>query len=94
MGLVTGLLGVPVVAPARGILFVFEKIKEAVDDELYDESRLEGALMRLSLQLDLGEISETEYRAAEESILERLSAVRKHKESLAPAAAKRGRSRK
>jgi hypothetical protein len=82
MGLVTDLVCLPIAGPARGLLFVFEKIKEAVDAELYDESRLEGALMRLSLQLDLGEISEAEYSEAEGSILQRLTEIREYKASL------------
>jgi hypothetical protein len=84
MGLISGIVCAPVVAPARGLLFIFEKIKEAVDEEMYDETRLEGKLVGLSLQLDLGEISEAEYRAAEDGILERLSSVRAYKESLEP----------
>lgn len=94
MGLVTDVLSFPIVAPARGLLFVFEKIKEAVDAELSDESRLESALMGLSLRLDLGEIPETDYREAEEAILKELSALQKHKESRAVTATTRGRSRR
>ena len=95
MGLVTSLLGAPLAAPAHGLLFIFEKIKEAVDDEMYDEGRLESSLMRLSLQLDMGEISDAEYRSAEESILQRLSEVREYKASLAkPRAGARKRSRR
>jgi hypothetical protein len=82
MGLITGLLGAPFVGPARGLLFVLEKIRDAADAELYDEGRLESSLMRLSLQLDCDEISEAEYREAEASILQRLNDVRERNESL------------
>ena len=94
MGLVSSLLTAPLAAPAHGLLFIFEKIKEAVDDEMYDEGRLESSLMRLSLQLDLGEITDAEYRAAEESILRRLSEIREYKASLAKPRAARKRARR
>ncbi len=88
MGLLS-VLGMPVVQPVRGLLFVFDKIREAVDDELHDEHRLEAMLMTLSLQVDEGEISESEYRAEEEEILRRLSAIREYKKSLVGNGAKR-----
>lgn len=94
MGLITGILSAPIVAPARGLLFVFEKIAEAVDAEMWDEGRLEGELMKLSLQLDFGEITEQQYHAEEERILERLTEVREHNEALAAQGSTRGRSRR
>ncbi|MBI2320671.1 MAG: gas vesicle protein GvpG [Chloroflexi bacterium] len=83
MGLLTGLLLLPVTGPLRGLLFVFQQIKERVDAEQLDERIVERDLVTLSLRRDLGEVSEAEYLAAEAALLERLNAIRAYKESLA-----------
>lgn len=83
MGLLTGLLLLPVAGPVRGLLFVFQQIKERVDAEQLDERIVERELVTLSLRRDLGEVSEAEYLADEAALLERLNAIRAYKESLA-----------
>ncbi len=83
MGLLTGLLFLPIAGPAKGLMFVLEKIKERVDAEQLDEGLVEEELVLLSLRLDLGEVSSEEFEAYEEALLERLNAIRAYKEQLA-----------
>ena len=82
MGLLTGLLLLPVTGPGRGLLFVLEKIKEQVDAEMLDEDLIQDELVALSLRYDLGEIEETGYLEQETALLERINAIRAYKEAL------------
>lgn len=82
MGLLTGLLLLPVTGPARGLLFVLEKIRQEVDAEMLDEGRLQDDLVALSLRYDLGEIEEANYLEQETALLERINDIRVYKESL------------
>ncbi len=81
MGLLNDVLFFPITGPVRGLRFIFEQIKERVDEELLSESsRIEEELMNLGTRYDLGEISEQEYIAQEEALLERLNAIRQEQE--------------
>jgi len=51
-------------------------VTEQAEKELYDEDKVRGQLMELEVRYDLGEISEEEYMAAEEALLERLRVIR------------------
>ena len=82
MGLLSGLLLLPVTGPVRGLQFVLEQIKAQVDAELLDEGRVQAELMTLSLRRDLGEISDAEYESQETALLEQLNAIRAYKEGL------------
>ncbi|MBI4317315.1 MAG: gas vesicle protein GvpG [Chloroflexi bacterium] len=85
MGLLSSLLLFPVTGPAKGLLFVFDQIKERVDAEQLDEGLVEDELVALSLRHDFGEIPDDVYYAQEAALLERLNAIREYKESLAAA---------
>jgi len=65
-------------APIRGIIWIGEKISEQAENELYDESAVREQLTVLELRYDLGEISEPDYLAAEEVLLERMRVIREH----------------
>lgn len=82
MGLLSGLLLLPVAGPVKGLIFVSEQIKERVDAEQLDESLVEEELVVLSLRHDFGEVCDAEYSAQEAVLLERLNAIRAYKESL------------
>ncbi|MCL4464479.1 MAG: gas vesicle protein GvpG [Chloroflexi bacterium] len=90
MGLISNLLLLPVIGPINGLMFITEQIKERIDVELTDESLVEDELVGLSLRYDLGEIGQDEYMDAESALLERLSAIRAYKESLAEQKAEHG----
>ena len=78
-----GLLLAPVTLPVKGLLFVFEKIAEAVDQERLNEDKVQGLLMELELRYELGEISEEEYLEREEELLDWLNAIREYKKAQA-----------
>jgi hypothetical protein len=81
MGLLSDVLLFPITGPARGLYFIFEQIKEQVDEELQNESiRIEDELMNLGMRYELGEISEQDYADQETALLERLNELRKEQE--------------
>lgn len=62
------------------LLWIGEKVKEMVDQELYqDEGKIQEQLLTFQTKLEDGEISEDEYRKAEETLLEQLEVTRTHK---------------
>ena len=71
MGLITGLLTLPL-APVRGVAWVTEKVAEQAELELYDESRIMRELTELEAAHARGEISEAEFDASVDVLLERL----------------------
>ena len=79
MGFLINLLTFPVLGPIMGVMWIAEKVVEQADKELYDEDKLRGLLMELELRFELGEMSEQEYLAAEELLLERLKVARQRK---------------
>lgn len=80
MGILGKLLTLPVSGPIKGVLWIGEKVAEQVDRELYDEDKVRGQLMELELRYDMGEISEEEYLAAEDELLDRLKIIRERQE--------------
>jgi hypothetical protein len=69
---------VPGWGPIRGIIWIGEKISEQAEHEIYDEAGVREQLMQLELRYDLGEMSEEDYLAAEEILLERMRVIREY----------------
>ena len=85
MGLLSDLLLLPVMGPVRGLGFIAEQVKEEVDAELDPARRaqqVQADLIRLSVQRDLGQISEDDYEAREAALLEQLNALQAGEENL------------
>jgi Gas vesicle protein G len=59
-----------------GIRFVFDKLAQAVDAELTDDTVLREELLAAQMRLELGEITEEEFAEAEASLLRRIREVR------------------
>jgi hypothetical protein len=76
-------LASPVTGPVHGLEFILNAIKDQVEGELFDESKLQGQLMDLSLKAQMGEISGEEYQAQEDAIMARLNEIRAYKQALA-----------
>lgn len=76
MGFLIDLLTFPVTGPVKGIVWIAEKIDEQVERELYDEGAVRGKLTELELRYDLGELTEEDYLAAEDTLLARLKVIR------------------
>jgi len=82
MGLLWKILSAPIMLPTKGLLFVFDKIREQAETEQWDEGKVHQQLLQLQMMLDVGEISEADFYAAEEELLDRLDAIIAHKQGL------------
>ena len=60
-------------APAKGVLWVFQEIHDAAQQELAGESEtITAALSELYMRLETGQITEVEFDAQETMLLDRL----------------------
>jgi hypothetical protein len=79
MGILTKILTLPVMGPINSVTWIAEQMVDQAEREFYDEGAVRGKLMELELRYDLGEISEADYLAAEETLLIRLKEIREYK---------------
>jgi hypothetical protein len=63
-------------APVNGFKFIMRQIQQLADKELNDESVIKEQLLELQVRLELEEISEEDYAAAERELFARLRAVK------------------
>jgi hypothetical protein len=75
VGLFTGLLLLPL-APLRGTIWIAERLAEYAERELDDEATVRRLLAEAELAFEAGELSEAEYEAIEDELLERLALSR------------------
>ena len=68
-----------------GVRFVLNKLIEAVDAEMYDESSLREELLAAQMKLELGEIDEAEFASIEEVVLAGLREVAERKKAASSA---------
>jgi len=60
-------------SPARGILWVFEKVSQAAEEEMAGEADvIKAELRELYMMLETGKIPEQDYDAREKVLLDRL----------------------
>ena len=59
-----------------GIKFVLGKIAAAVDAELNDDTALKEELLEAQMRLEMGELSEDEFRRIEREVLDAIRVVR------------------
>jgi chorismate mutase len=71
VGLITGLLGLPV-APLRGTIWVAEQVLQQAEEEFYDPARIKAQLEDVDKARAAGELSEDEATALEDELVERL----------------------
>jgi hypothetical protein len=71
MGLITGLLGLPL-APLRGTIWVAEQVLEEAEDEYYDPARIRGQLEDVDRMRENGELTEEEATIIEDELVDRL----------------------
>ena len=76
MGLLTGLLGLPL-APVRGVVWLAEQIRDHAEEQHYDPVRIRADLERVDEARRAGEISEDEAAELENELLQRLMARRR-----------------
>lgn len=75
-------LSAPVTGPVHGFEFILKALRDQVDAEMVDESKLQGELMQLGMRYQSGEMTDAEYAAKEDAILEQMNEIRRYKESL------------
>jgi len=78
--LLTNILAFPILGAPIMVHWVAQKLVEAAEQEELDEGKLQGKLLELQMQYELGEIDDEGYARQETAILERLNAIRKAKE--------------
>ena len=71
MGLISGILGLPV-APLRGTIWVAEQILEAAEEEYYDPARIKEQLEAVERARAAGELTEDEATELEDALVDRL----------------------
>lgn len=74
MGLITGLLTLPV-APLRGTVAVAEQVLRAAEDEFYEPGRIRAQLDDVERRRESGELTDDEATAWEDELIERLMAA-------------------
>lgn len=82
MGVVTGLLLLPITGPVRAFVFFLERLRDEADAVLRDEGRAFAELIDLSMRHNAGQISEAAYVEQEAELLERLNSIREYRDEL------------
>jgi hypothetical protein len=82
MGLLSNLLFFPITGPVAGVRWTLRKVAQVVDEELTDDSSIKQELMELQMQLELGDIDDSEYSRREADLMARLRDVRAWRERL------------
>ncbi|MEM8869602.1 MAG: gas vesicle protein GvpG [Pseudomonadota bacterium] len=73
MGLLRGLLSLPVSGPVHATVWLARKLHETAETETNDPAHIKRSLANLEAALEAGEIDENEYDEAEEQLLRRLA---------------------
>jgi len=71
MGLLTGLLGLPL-APVRGTIAVAEQVLRQAEEEYYDPSRIRAELEEVARAREDGTLTDEEATIQEDALIERL----------------------
>jgi Gas vesicle protein G len=71
VGLVTGLLGLPL-APVRGVIWLAEQVLEQAEEQFYDPARIRVQLEQVDEARRSGELTEEECVEIENELLQRL----------------------
>jgi len=82
MGLLTKLLFFPVAGPLAGVRWSLDKVQAIVEEELTDDTPVREELMALETQLEVGDISDAEFREREATLMTRLRDIRAGRERL------------
>ena len=67
-----------------GVRFVLDKVVQAVDKELSDDTVLREELLAAQMRRELGEISEEEFAETEKDLLARIREIRERNRAPAP----------
>lgn len=76
MGLLTGLLGLPL-APVRGTVWIADVVLEQAEEEYYDPARIRAQLEQVDEARAAGELSDDEATELEDELIARLMTPRR-----------------
>ena len=82
MGLLTNILLAPFLGPVWASRWTLDKVDRVVREELTDDTPVKEDLMKLQMQLEVGEIDDAEYVRREAEVMQRLREVREWREKL------------
>jgi hypothetical protein len=82
MGLLSGLLLLPITGPVHGFRFILERLREEAESVLRDEGRAFAELIDLSMRHSAGQLSDAEFAEQEAELLERLNSIREYRDEL------------
>jgi hypothetical protein len=71
----------PVSLPLDGLLWIADKVKDQAEAAYYDEGAVRARLLELELKLDPGEITEEQYQASEDELIDLLNEIRQRREA-------------
>jgi hypothetical protein len=80
MGLLSGVLLLPVTGPVRGFTAILRAIQAEVEAQIPDEGQVQGKLMELEMRHSAGQIDDAEYEAEEARLMEQLNEIRAFRE--------------
>jgi len=75
MGLITGLLGLPL-APLKGTLWAADQVRQQAEEQFYDPATIRAQLEDVDRRRASGELSDEEAVAWEDELIERLMVSR------------------
>lgn len=75
MGLITGLIGLPL-APLKGVVAAADQVRIQAEDEFYDPARIRAQLEDVQRRRDEGSIEDEEATAWEDELVDRLIVAR------------------
>lgn len=82
MGLISGLLLLPITGPVVGFRLFLERLRDEAEAVLHDEGRAFAELIDLSMRHSAGQLTDEEFSAQEAEMLERLSSIREYRDDL------------
>ena len=82
MGVVTGLLLLPITGPVQGFRLLVERLRDEAESVLHDEGRAFAELIDLSMRHNAGLLSDDAFAEQETVLLERLSTIREYRDDL------------
>lgn len=62
------------------VIWLAQKLKEAAEAEMLDESAVRESLLNLQMRLEMGEIDEEYYMKKEDALLKRLEEIRRYRD--------------
>jgi hypothetical protein len=82
VGLITGLLLLPVTGPVTGFRVLLERLRDEAEGAMRDEGRAFAELIDLSMRHKDGQLSDLEFAEQEDALLARLESIREYRDEL------------